>query len=675
MKKLFQYILIISFGTLFLSGLASAATVLFPTGGGTGTSTPPTYGKLLVGNSAGTYTLTATSSLGISASPGGSNTQVQFNDSGSFGGDANFTWDNTSKALILGTEGGIGVLSSANAVSANTAGADFEFDGGSGNGTAKGGDLTFNGGPGGSTDGRGGDIGFTAGSAGVSNADAGNIFFSPGAKSGSGTKGHVYIQDGESPFRSAIFDTASLASSDKTFTFPNQSGTLCLVGVACDGGSGTVGIGQPGQFGFYSSSGTSLAGSFNGYASSTNFATLFGVGAGGQNATTSATQNNTTAIGYAALNALIDGARNTAVGSLALNNATTSPDNTAVGYGALMGSDSTNFSPIGLNTAIGRWAMASTTSGFANTAVGASAMRKLTTGIQNTAVGRSSMGTVSQSITGTDNTALGYLSMQIISSGIQNTAIGSTAMATGIITGSSNTVVGYTAGNGIANGSGNTLIGNQAGVNITSGYDNVVIGRIANTGGGNISTGGGNILIGYNPLVPSGLSGKNQMNIGGLLFANGMATSSNTTSASIVPAGLFGVGTTTPFATLSVGGVSTADPLAVATSSTATLVFGIDKDGHRYSAGPAPTISSCGTGTGTVVGDDSSGTITTATAATACTMTFSKAYASTPNCRVTDNSLVGFADISSISSSAVTFGISSALTGGLLYYDCTYHHL
>lgn len=41
------------------------ATVLFPGGGGTGTGTPPVYGQVLVGNSSGTYTLTATSSLGI----------------------------------------------------------------------------------------------------------------------------------------------------------------------------------------------------------------------------------------------------------------------------------------------------------------------------------------------------------------------------------------------------------------------------------------------------------------------------------------------------------------------------------------------------------------------------------------------------------------------------------
>lgn len=134
-----------------------------------------------------------------------------------------------------------------------------------------------------------------------------------------------------------------------------------------------------------------------------------------------------------------------------------------------------------------------------------------------------------------------------------------------------------------------------------------------------------------------------------------------------------GIGTTSPYAKLSVqSGASTGDAFVVATSSGAT-VGGYDNDGHRFTSGPAPFISSCGTGTGTVVGDDQSGTITTATAATACTMTFSKAYRAAPSCTVADNSLVGFADIASISTSAVTFGISSALTGGNLYYSCSYH--
>lgn len=142
-------------------------------------------------------------------------------------------------------------------------------------------------------------------------------------------------------------------------------------------------------------------------------------------------------------------------------------------------------------------------------------------------------------------------------------------------------------------------------------------------------------------------------------------------TSGLIVQGNTGIGTTTPIGALSVQ--STANTVFVAATSTGNEIGGYDGSGHRFTAGPPPAISSCGTGSGTVVGDDQSGTITTATAATACTATFSKAYANTPTCTVTDNSLVGFADISSISTTAVTFGISSALTGGLLYYDCRYH--
>lgn len=139
--------------------------------------------------------------------------------------------------------------------------------------------------------------------------------------------------------------------------------------------------------------------------------------------------------------------------------------------------------------------------------------------------------------------------------------------------------------------------------------------------------------------------------------------------------GDFGFGTTTPYATLSVVSGSGTGVLAAFSTTTGKDIDGYDNDGHTFTAGPPPIISTCGTGTGTVVGDDQSGTITTATAATACTATFAKAYFKTPVCTVTDNSLVGFADISSVSTSAVTFGISSALTGGLLFYQCEYHRL
>jgi hypothetical protein len=58
---------------LFLipSNNATAQTYCFPTDGCTGIPTVPTYGQLLVGNGSGTYSLMATSSLGISGSSGG----------------------------------------------------------------------------------------------------------------------------------------------------------------------------------------------------------------------------------------------------------------------------------------------------------------------------------------------------------------------------------------------------------------------------------------------------------------------------------------------------------------------------------------------------------------------------------------------------------------------------
>lgn len=157
------------------------------------------------------------------------------------------------------------------------------------------------------------------------------------------------------------------------------------------------------------------------------------------------------------------------------------------------------------------------------------------------------------------------------------------------------------------------------------------------------------------------------------ILSGDLSVANLTATGTSLFAGNVGIGSSTPYAKLSVqSGASTGDAFVVATSS-AAAVFGIDNDGHTFTSGPAPTISTCGTGTGTVVGDDQSGTITTATAATACTMTFSKAYRSTPTCTVTDNSLIGFADVASISTSAVTFGISSALTGGNLFYNCSYH--
>jgi hypothetical protein len=72
----------------FVIGLFTASTPLlggtfaFPANGGTGTSTVPSYGKVLVGTAAGVYQLQATSTLGITAAAAGSAGQVQYNSGG-----------------------------------------------------------------------------------------------------------------------------------------------------------------------------------------------------------------------------------------------------------------------------------------------------------------------------------------------------------------------------------------------------------------------------------------------------------------------------------------------------------------------------------------------------------------------------------------------------------------
>jgi hypothetical protein len=63
-------LLTLAAAVLFIGVSVTAATTLFPTQGGTGLSTAPSYGEVLVGNASGGYTLTATTSLGITGSGG-----------------------------------------------------------------------------------------------------------------------------------------------------------------------------------------------------------------------------------------------------------------------------------------------------------------------------------------------------------------------------------------------------------------------------------------------------------------------------------------------------------------------------------------------------------------------------------------------------------------------------
>lgn len=110
--------------------LSTGVTGTLPTGnGGTGNTATPTNGQLLIGNGSGfsLAALTAGSNITITNSsggitiassgggtPGGSNTQIQFNNSGSFGGSANFVWDGTNVQI-----GATGALRFADTDSSN----------------------------------------------------------------------------------------------------------------------------------------------------------------------------------------------------------------------------------------------------------------------------------------------------------------------------------------------------------------------------------------------------------------------------------------------------------------------------------------------------------------------------------------------------------------------------
>ena len=100
-----------------LDGKQPTITTLDVTLGGTGLANTPGNGELLIGNGSG-FTLTTLtagenveitpgagsitiSAAALSTSPGGSDTAIQFNDAGDFGGSDNLAWNNSTQTLLV----------------------------------------------------------------------------------------------------------------------------------------------------------------------------------------------------------------------------------------------------------------------------------------------------------------------------------------------------------------------------------------------------------------------------------------------------------------------------------------------------------------------------------------------------------------------------------------------
>lgn len=251
--------------------------------------------------------------------------------------------------------------------------------------------------------------------------------------------------------------------------------------------------------------------------------------------------------------------------------------NTAIGEGSLSTATSSNY-----NTAVGFFTLYFNESGANNSAFGFQTLRNNTTGSENSAFGSN---TLDQNTTGSSNSAFGYSALYLNTAGLYNSAFGNDSL-TYNETGSGNTANGYQS---LYNSLGNynTSIGYKAGHNIT--------------------TASSTIIIGANVAAPSAIA-DGQLNIGNILYGTGLYSGSTLSSAP-TSAGKIGIGTTSPYAKLSVqatAGDST--PLFAIASSTngagTTTAFyvaangnvgiGTAAPGSRLSVGSSFSVSSAG---------------------------------------------------------------------------------
>ncbi len=194
-----------------------------------------------------------------------------------------------------------------------------------------------------------------------------------------------------------------------------------------------------------------------------------------------------TAEGKSALLSLTTGGFNTAVGFFSLRSNTTGQLNTAIGAGTLLVNTADQ------NTATGAGALLSNTIGAANTANGAFTLFSNTTGNGNTANGAQAL---QHNTTGNGNTANGAQALFINTTGASNTATGSGALALNL-TGGDNTANGAQALFNNSTGTSNTANGAFALSSNTGSFNTATGGQALQ----NNTTGGSNTATGANALV------------------------------------------------------------------------------------------------------------------------------------------------------------------------------
>ena len=272
------------------------------------------------------------------------------------------------------------------------------------------------------------------------------------------------------------------------------------------------------------------------------------------------TGDGNVALGYSSLENNESGNYNVAIGYRAAYKLDIQSNIIAIGDSALYnnGNDPSYGSYAVKNLAIGSNALCENTYGSLNTAIGYESLRNNVSGDRNTAVGVSALFTSSESSgciaigykslysnsDGSSNIAVGNECLSSNTSGIDNVAIGSSSMKDNL-TGFYNTAVGVVTLFNNTTGSGNLALGNRALFDNTTGSNNICIG--INAGDGLVS-GGKNIIIGYE-IDAATSSQSNSLNIGNLLFGNGIDGMNSDISS-----GNIGIGNNDPDYKLDVAG-------------------------------------------------------------------------------------------------------------------------
>jgi hypothetical protein len=428
----------------------------------------------------------------------GSNTDVQYNSSGSFAGNGNFTFNSSgsSAAFTIGNAASIGRAFFVNFSPSNTTATDVQMGDP---------DLTFN------------------GSILEINDNTQTLYWN---QANVNLNGLGYVLPSTQATIGQVLTATSVSDGVATLTWqPGASSTAWLLTGNAGTTYGTNFLGTTDDQGLMFQVNGQIAGRIedNNYVNGSNQNTSLGFQALGSN-----TGTTNCAIGYQALYSNSTSSQNNAFGYQALYSNTTSGgvsgNNNAFGYQALY-STTTDFLWGQDNDAFGNLALYHNTTGQDNDAFGFEAMYYNTTGIDNVAIGDyagSSAGNGSYNIAiglvtlannqANYNIAIGLSSLQNNNDGTPNVALGAWSLYSNTI-GSSNDALGYRALYSNVSGNESDAFGDSALYNNTASYNNAFGSQVLvnNTSGtpndafgykalNNNGTGTSNNAFGYNAL-------------------------------------------------------------------------------------------------------------------------------------------------------------------------------